>query len=107
LAPLALFADPKEPQFPAGVQLQLTPAFAESFDTDAAMVVTAVTPMVFGGSGCRATKIDAGGTVVVFDAVPVPPPQALNTAGRADRIRNAIFAGTVTGNREDTSTSWH
>jgi hypothetical protein len=104
LTPLAVLLDPKEPQLPEGAQLQFTPPLAESLLTLAATEVTAVTPIVEGGDGARATAIDAGGTLVV-GACPVPPPQAIELATDNDRIRKAIFEGVSPGNTEDTSTS--
>jgi hypothetical protein len=75
LAPLAAVPELKEPQLPEGVQVQVTPALAESLLTRAAMVVTAVTPMVPGGAGCNATEMDCEG-VVLSCVLPLPPPQA-------------------------------
>ncbi len=76
-APLAVVDEPNEPHEPDGAQLQLTPPFAESLVTVAPTLLTAVTPIVCGGTGCSVTD-STGGTCVFVE--PVPPPQPASAA---------------------------
>jgi hypothetical protein len=70
-AALAVCAGLKEPQDPAGAQVQSTPAFAVSFVTVAAIGAVALAARVAGGAVVREIETAFDATVTVATAAAV------------------------------------
>jgi hypothetical protein len=72
LEPLDVEAGLNDPQLPAGMQLQVTPAFAESFVTVAATLAVPPTAIDEGGMVDMVTAIEGGGGGACWDPPPHP-----------------------------------
>jgi hypothetical protein len=81
VAPLAVEVGLKLPQAPAGVQLQVTPAFVLSLDTVAETLLVAPNVIVAEGAVANATEIGW-----------VPPPEDEPPPPQPDRIAMASVA---------------
>ena len=68
------------PQEPAGVQLKVTPAFAESFETVTAIFAGELRPSEAGGAVEKVTEMGC------WPPPPDPPPQAMRMNDRQARM---------------------
>ena len=100
LAPLAVWAGLNAPQDPVGVQLQSTPAFAESLATLAATVAVAPAVMVVGGAVASVTDIVPEELLVVL--VVLADPTAPQPERQAMSERKTKRTGEIEFARSDT-----
>ena len=93
-APLAVCEELKDPQDPAGAQLQSTPPAAESFVTVAAIIAVALVESEAGGAWLNVMEMAGGGFDVVVELDPQPErPTASSNA--TPHNRNCHFAELV------------